>query len=500
VIALALAALALAAGPAADGRIAFTRIGFDHASLYAVAPDGSGLAPLTGTAGPDETGAAWSPDGTQLAYLAGNVGRRWTVTVAGADGSAPRALVQSRALTNGPIAWSPDGARLAFARAALDGFQLYTAAAAGGVATRLTSFTFAFVDGPAWSPDGTTIVFRHDTNTASGPTRLWAIAPDGSDPRPLTSFPASEPDWSPDGSRIAITRTGVWTIAADGGDPRQLTASGSDPSWSPDGTRLVFSDRRGSGTELYVVNADGTCETRITDTRAPGTHALEPDWGPGGGAVGPAACADPAVELAEAPRLGAVGRPAPYVFRVRNDGNLPAEGVELLADLSTRAALAGAGGCSGTRAVVCPLGTLGPGATVDVRLVLRPLRTGGLKLAVRLKAATPQPPADDDTATAETLVYTRLGTPGADYLRGTPGDDLIPGFAGDDVIVGGAGNDVLDGGRGRDRVDGGAGADSFYVADGARDVVRGGPGEDRALADRVDRIVGVEHVVAGSFN
>jgi Ca2+-binding RTX toxin-like protein len=60
------------------------------------------------------------------------------------------------------------------------------------------------------------------------------------------------------------------------------------------------------------------------------------------------------------------------------------------------------------------------------------------------------------------------------------------------------GRGQADAGRGRDRVDGGAGADNLYVADGAHDVVRGGAGEDWALADRVDRIVGVEHVVTGN--
>ena len=59
---------------------------------------------------------------------------------------------------------------------------------------------------------------------------------------------------------------------ADGSGVTQLTSGiskNSHPAWSPDGSRIAFvSDRDnvGNSTEIYVMNADGTQQTRVTAT------------------------------------------------------------------------------------------------------------------------------------------------------------------------------------------------------------------------------------------
>jgi Ca2+-binding RTX toxin-like protein len=73
-----------------------------------------------------------------------------------------------------------------------------------------------------------------------------------------------------------------------------------------------------------------------------------------------------------------------------------------------------------------------------------------------------------------------------DTIFGRGGNDTILGGAGDDRLYGGAGNDVITAGSGADRVYGGPGSDSIDVADGERDVVDCGPGNDRVVADLVD--------------
>ncbi|HYI79934.1 MAG TPA: calcium-binding protein [Thermoleophilaceae bacterium] len=80
------------------------------------------------------------------------------------------------------------------------------------------------------------------------------------------------------------------------------------------------------------------------------------------------------------------------------------------------------------------------------------------------------------------------GGPGRDRLDGGAGNDVLRGFSGKDTLVGGSGTDRLDGGSGRDRLLGGSGADRLALVDGVRDTANGGPGRDRAVADRVDRI------------
>jgi hypothetical protein len=103
------------------------------------------------------------------------------------------------------------------------------------------------------------------------------------------------------------------------------------------------------------------------------------------------------------------------------------------------------------------------------------------------------------------------GSSGTDELRGTHGDDVIEGYGGADVILARGGNDKLMGGAGSDRLDGGAGNDRLigdegadllfggrgrdilFSRDGTRDLVHGGPGRDRALADSfLDRLRAVE--------
>jgi Tol biopolymer transport system component len=74
------------------------------------------------------------------------------------------------------------------------------------------------------------------------------------------------------GGRIAFTsnRDGndeIYVMNADGSGVTRLTdnpAADEDPAWSPDGTRLVFTSTRDGNYDLYVMNADGSGVTRLT--------------------------------------------------------------------------------------------------------------------------------------------------------------------------------------------------------------------------------------------
>ena len=88
------------------------------------------------------------------------------------------------------------------------------------------------------------------------------------------------------------------------------------------------------------------------------------------------------------------------------------------------------------------------------------------------------------TAAAEKVVK---GTKKADTLVGTAGKDRLLGYSGNDWLRGLGGNDVLDGGHGQDTVSGGPGNDTVLARDGARDRVYCGLGNDRVVADLLDR-------------
>ena len=84
------------------------------------------------------------------------------------------------------------------------------------------------------------------------------------------------------------------------------------------------------------------------------------------------------------------------------------------------------------------------------------------------------------------------GTPAGDSLRGRGGRDVLHGLAGGDCLSGGHGADRLDGGPDGDHLKGGRGRDHVDAKDGDRDVVRCGPGRDRARVDRKDQVRGCE--------
>jgi hypothetical protein len=160
---------------------------------------------------------------------------------------------------------------------------------------------------PAFSPDGKQVVFERvygDYESAGpGPSELWIMDADGSDPRMLRST-GGAPAWSPDGSTIAFGGVvepdddvgGIIEVPIDGGDARaillidggfQLQAL----AWSPDGDQLAYileppgpeGDFRGSQQRsLWIVNADGSDAHEVAQLNPEAAHL---DWGPEGSAV-----------------------------------------------------------------------------------------------------------------------------------------------------------------------------------------------------------------------
>lgn len=129
---------------------------------------------------------------------------------------------------------------------------------------------------PAWSPDGRWILFSRLSealeHTRGDNWEFFLVRPDGSGQHRLTDnfLDDEQPAWSPDGSRIAISRDrDIWALGSDGGALRRLTrgpADDGEPAWSPDGRRLVFSSDRGGGGALWIVEADGSRLRRVPGT------------------------------------------------------------------------------------------------------------------------------------------------------------------------------------------------------------------------------------------
>jgi Tol biopolymer transport system component len=207
-----------------------------------------------------------------------------------------------------PPSWSGDGTHITFTGIALSGkkarLDVYDSAADGTGVTRLP-LTKEGLD-PVLSPDGRIVAFtrehrRQQPKVIFRSASIWLLDIESGAVKQLTpwrnglfAFPSS---FSPDGSTLAITRerrhrTSAVAVRLDGSGEMVLARNASDPVYSPDGTRLALvtlGKRRTIGskgetltyspTELAVAAADGSGLTKLTRTR---NLELLPSWDPSG--------------------------------------------------------------------------------------------------------------------------------------------------------------------------------------------------------------------------
>jgi len=217
---------------------------------------------------------------------------RLRIFTAGLSGGAPRALSLPAPDAQSP-AWSPDGSMLAFvggtgardARYVAGEVDLYVAASDGRRARRLTD-DHAQETAPAWSPDGKRLVFVRPARTGNR-SSLWRVGADRRGARRLTFGNVDlEPSWSPRGDRIVFVRitpsfeSGIWEIRADGSGLRRILPGlqgATDPVWSPDGSKLLLTD----GRTLFTIRPDGGGRRTVAELTADardGREDPQPAW------------------------------------------------------------------------------------------------------------------------------------------------------------------------------------------------------------------------------
>lgn len=162
--------------------------------------------------------------------------------------------------------------RFAFAASRTGNSEIYSMKPDGSGLIQLTDDPAA--DGlPAWSPDGTSIVF---TRTEAGGSSIWTMDADGSAARRLAE--GETPKWSPDGDRIVYAADGtISVIGTDGSAPEAVVSEGTQglryvtsPAWLGDDTHIVFIGSRGDGlgSDVYSVGVDGDGLEKLTATTA----------------------------------------------------------------------------------------------------------------------------------------------------------------------------------------------------------------------------------------
>jgi len=183
---------------------------------------------------------------------------------------------------------SPDGLSIIYSTPATGHGDIYRFDRCTGKNIRLTAYP-EYEGYPLFSRDGKNIIFERETE---GIAHLWVMDADGRSQWPLTAGPTFDCDasLSKDGRTIVFCRDreGVchlWAMDANGENQRPLTDGpwfDSSPLFSPDGSRIVFK-RMEKGqihltpltesaslrfTEVFVMNADGNDQHRLTHNRS----------------------------------------------------------------------------------------------------------------------------------------------------------------------------------------------------------------------------------------
>jgi Tol biopolymer transport system component len=297
--------------PGTDGRIAFEAFVEETESveIYTAQPNGGDVEKLTSNPNVFSEFPDWSLDGQKIAFQADrqNANEPVQIHVMNADGSDVTQLTRGPGFHGYP-AWSPDAASLAIAadwgdHPALQGIWIIPAFDPGGVtqreARRVTTLPAGFGDDfePQFSPDGSSIVFtRFKSDRKSA---IHRVGIDGTGLERLTKWKlnASDPDWSPNGKKIAFdsgdfggeTDGGgnIHVMRADGSKRKKLTDHrrlrkgdpfkvANNPVWSPSGTQIMFTRFLPEGSKLVAMRPNGSRKHVILD-RPRFTNKV--DWG-----------------------------------------------------------------------------------------------------------------------------------------------------------------------------------------------------------------------------
>lgn len=165
------------------------------------------------------------------------------------------------------IAWAPDSNQIA-----------YTQSGGAGYIIKIPDGMPQSVGGQmwnlAWSPDGGWFAGSTDQGLVKRPV-WWGgfqLVLDSS-----TDWWATQPAWSPDSTKIAYMKGGdIFVVNANGSGRTRLTdhpALDRYPWWSSDGGKIVFVTDRDGNNEIYVMNPDGSGQMNLT-------NSAEDEWAP----------------------------------------------------------------------------------------------------------------------------------------------------------------------------------------------------------------------------
>ena len=229
----------------------------------------------------------WSPDATRIAFtcyapLAGVVSAQ--ICIHSMETGKPMAFPRWRG-TNSSPAWSPDGTEIMFMSSMYGDPELFTVEANGGHPRRIT-YSPGVDTSPAWNPKTSQrVVFVSDRG---GSPHLYLMNPDGSNVEKI-GLPdmgyVIDPAWAPNGQLLAFSwrrPSGNFDLYVMDIATRQMVELTRDagrnerPSWAPDGRHIVFESTRSGTRQIWTMLADGSHLRQLTSQG----QNESPNWSP----------------------------------------------------------------------------------------------------------------------------------------------------------------------------------------------------------------------------
>ncbi len=232
----------------------------------------------------------FSPDGKTIAVSdRESVGNAGIFLVSVETGSKKRLTTPPPGRNDHTPKFSPDGRQIAFGRTfGTTLSELHVIPAGGGESKRLSGDNRQ-ISGLAWMPDGREIVF---SARRGAPRQIWSISASGGTPQALSvaGENAISPAIARHGHRLAYVRRifdpNIWRLdlprepnSSTGNLVKLIASTWEDryPQFSPDGKKIAFVSDRSGSYEIWISNADGSAQTRLTSI-----GGINPRWSPDG--------------------------------------------------------------------------------------------------------------------------------------------------------------------------------------------------------------------------